>query len=93
MERPVEIEAVRTVARNPFAWPGGYPVALIMSDGGLICAKCVKDNYRIILEATRDGDHSGWGAAGFYVYEGTTEDYDGVVACDNCNVEIISEEV
>lgn len=94
-----EFEPVRRVARNPYAWPGGYPVALIMYDGELMCARCVRGNYRLILEATRDGSVETWNgpydkewtAAGFMILEGTAEDY-GDTRCANCGRDILEAE-
>jgi hypothetical protein len=31
-----------------FAWPGGYPCALLMSDGEVIDAQAARENYRLI---------------------------------------------
>jgi hypothetical protein len=35
-----------------FAWPGGYPCALLMSDGEVIDAKTARENYRLIRRET-----------------------------------------
>jgi hypothetical protein len=35
-----------------FAWPGGYPCALLMADGGVIDAQSARENYRIIRRET-----------------------------------------
>ena len=35
-----------------FAWPGGYPCALLMSDGEVIDAKAARENYRLIRRET-----------------------------------------
>ena len=77
------IEAVRTAARNPYAWPGGYPIVLLMYDGEVLCNKCLKGNYRMILKRTRDQDNDDWTAAGLMVLEGTEEDY-GPMECAHC---------
>lgn len=37
--------AARFVRRERYAWPGGYELALIMSDGALLCADCVRENF------------------------------------------------
>ena len=31
------LDQVKDAIRNPFAWPGGYPVYTVMSDGALLC--------------------------------------------------------
>jgi hypothetical protein len=35
-----------------FAWPGGYPCALLMVDGEVIDAQSARENYRIIRRET-----------------------------------------
>jgi len=35
-----------------FVWPGGYPCALLMSDGEVIDAKAARENYRLIRRET-----------------------------------------
>lgn len=39
--------------RQPYAWPGGYPLYLIMQDGEPLCNKCAKDNFRQIISASK----------------------------------------
>lgn len=36
------------IRSNGYAWPGGYPCALLMADGEVICAKSARENYRLI---------------------------------------------
>ena len=43
---------------GPYAWPGGYPVYFIASDGEALSFKAVKENYREVLRAVRD--NYGW---------------------------------
>lgn len=54
-------EFIRT---GGFAWPGGYPCALLMKDGGIIDAKSARENYRLIRrESGRD-----WIAEGVFIH-------------------------
>ena len=39
------------IRSNGFAWPGGYPCALLMSDGEVIDSKAARENYRLIRRA------------------------------------------
>jgi hypothetical protein len=43
-----------------WAWPGGYPMALMMLDGECIDAKTAKDHYRLIRDNMRDRTSSDW---------------------------------
>lgn len=35
-----------------YAWPGGYPTALLMKDGEVIDSKAARENYRLIRRET-----------------------------------------
>ena len=71
---------VKDFVRRPYAWPGGYPLFAITNDGGCLCHKCVKDNYRIIRESQRDDCRDGWQVEAIEVnYE------DSNLYCDHCN--------
>lgn len=35
-----------------YAWPGGYPMALLMEDGEVIDSKAARENYRLIRRET-----------------------------------------
>jgi hypothetical protein len=76
-------DAALYVMRHQYAWPGGYHLMIITSDGGLICGKCAKDNARQILESTRDDSGDGWQATALF----NTCESDGPDVCDNCNAD------
>ncbi len=57
--RHVPIE-VREAIRDKYAWPGGYPLYIVMEDGASLCVECGKKEYRMLAEASRDKDRSGW---------------------------------
>src|SRR5262249_30102030 len=48
------LEALRALAR--YQTHGGYTWAAVMSDGELMCTKCVRENYREIYAATKAAD-------------------------------------
>jgi hypothetical protein len=60
------ISDFRKAMRNgPYAWPGGYPVYFITSDGAALSFKAAKQERRNILEALKDNDtRSGWHICG-----------------------------
>lgn len=85
MARNEILAAVRDFARDPFAWPGGYPKILIMADGGTLCAACARSEYRQISRSTRDHARDGWAAVAVTIHwEGAALD------CDHCGVQIES---
>jgi hypothetical protein len=47
-----------------FAWPGGYPRYFVCEDGEALSFEAAKENRRLILEAIRDQDRSGWHVVG-----------------------------
>ncbi len=74
---------------EPFAWPGGYPIAYVMDDGDVLCAQCVSDPSNP-LHLTGDAD--GWRLEGSLVLEGSEEDHDGPVVCSHCSKVLLSDE-
>ena len=49
----MKTETLKTFIRsNGFAWPGGYPCALLMADGEVIDAQSARENYRQIRRQT-----------------------------------------
>lgn len=50
----METKALKDFIRsNGYAWPGGYPCALLMADGEVIDAAAAREHYRQILRALR----------------------------------------
>jgi hypothetical protein len=58
------LRQVKEVIRSPYAWPGGYPLYVIMADGEALSVKAAKENWREIVCATLWHDYSGWRAEG-----------------------------
>lgn len=76
---------VKRAARDRYAWPGGYPLAVVMSDGAVLCPDCARSEFRLIARATRDNDRDGWAAIGTEVFWGEQDEF-----CDHCNAVIAS---
>lgn len=65
-----------TLANNPYAWPGGYPLHAVTSDGGVLCHHCAHTERAYI--GTTDGS-DGWNVIGLCInWE------DAHLFCDNC---------
>ena len=74
-----------TIRAGGFAWPGGYPLYLICSDGGSLCFACAWNEARQIIPAIRGHDDCGWRVVACDVnYE------DNDLFCDNCSQQIES---
>ena len=85
----MEIEDTKDLAKaykqGPYAWPGGYPMYLIMSDGEAMCWKCFKAYYRDIADSTRNRYKDGWCAFGVDI-----NDEDDDLTCSGCDDHIES---
>lgn len=78
------VEQVKGFIRNPSEF--GYPKVLIMMDCQPLCHKCAKDNFKLIVAATKIGDRrDGWCA-------GTTDVFweGAAMECSNCYSKIES---
>ena len=51
---------VKTFIRQPYAWPGGYPLFAITDDGAAICKECCRTEWRSICAAIRSQLSDGW---------------------------------
>ena len=49
------IEKLKNFIRQPYAWPGGYPMFAIFGDGEACCKKCAKTEFKTILSDTMQG--------------------------------------
>jgi len=47
----MKTELQNFIRSGGFAWPGGYPCALLMADGEVIDARAARRNYRRIRRA------------------------------------------
>lgn len=73
--------SARLVRRDAYAWPGGYQLALVTTDGGMLCPACVKAEYHQIAWSHRNNVSDGWQPACYTVlYDGET-----LEQCDHCN--------
>ena len=80
-------EVKRIVWKEPYAWPGGYDIAIYI-DGDRCCNACMRDNWLYIVDTVLHGNSS-WGRRGEVLtgvhWEGPS-DY-----CEHCNGELPSE--
>lgn len=80
-------QQIERVARDRFAWPGGYSLVLLMHDGQTLCCACAEDNLGAILRdtigETRD-ESSGWCASAAAV----ADDDDDAETCAHCGRDI-----
>lgn len=77
------VQSVKRFVKEKYAWPGGYPMFMIMSDGDVLCHTCTKKNLKQILTSTREKARDGWKAGGVDI---NYEDKD--LYCANCDEQI-----
>lgn len=77
---------LKAALRNgEYAWPGGYPLYFVCSDGAALSFDAVRQNLREVFEAIQTHDGSGWDVTGCAVnYE------DGELFCDHTGARIPS---
>ena len=62
---PIRILAsVKQAIRDKYAWPGGYPLYILMHDGEALSIAAARDNFRQICQSTIGHHRDGWEAAG-----------------------------
>lgn len=68
MTKPAAILAsVKRAIREPYAWPGGYPLFIVMADGEALSIDSAKANFCAIARSTLQRARDGWAAAGVEV--------------------------
>ena len=70
---------------NRYAWPGGYPLYYVTTDGAALCADCMTQERAQIVRSTVENSHDGWNVSGQDVNWEDTQLY-----CDHCNKRIES---
>ncbi len=79
--------ALRAAIRQAYSWPGGYEIVGITCDGGCLCNKCMRANYKQIAWSVRQACDDGWLVDAVY----SSADYDELT-CDHCGRVIVGEE-
>lgn len=64
MSRIETLRAVKQAIRQPYAWPGGYPLYVVMADGEALSCDAARQEWRQIVFATLRGARDGWRALG-----------------------------
>jgi len=66
---------------SSWAWPGGYPLSYITSDGGELCPGCMNESTNPIHFMNEDNNNDGWLVVDAYSGAETDEE----MSCDHCN--------
>lgn len=78
--------AAEAIARDLYSWPGGYELVAVTTCGDVLCAECVRKEFRQVYSASA---HDGWRIAAVGNATGPDDDSGNIVldcetACDNC---------
>ncbi len=68
-----------------YAWPGGYPVYYVTSDGAALCPSCTTKERAQIVRSTVEHSHDGWALEGSDINWENSDLY-----CDHCSKRIES---
>lgn len=56
----MDVKTLSERITEKYAWPGGYPMFLVMADSVPMCMNCAAKNEELILRSTNDGYESDW---------------------------------
>jgi hypothetical protein len=78
-------DRARYIARERYAFPGGYELLAVTNDGALLCSQCVIDNFRLCLESARDYQNDiyadGWRVDAIAL----SDELENFEQCSHCN--------
>jgi len=74
-KRIAVLRKVKEAIRQPYAWPGGYPLYIVMADGEALSIEAAKAEFKLVAYATLFAQRDGWQAAGVEVNWEDTELY------------------
>lgn len=72
-----------TLRAGAYAWPGGYPLALITSDGAALCFDCAKQEARNVFWSIQNRCNDGWRVVACDIIEESGDDGLDCI-CDHC---------
>jgi hypothetical protein len=75
-----------SIRAGAYAWPGGYALAFLASDGGAICFDCARRELRSITWSIRHRVSDGWRIVGIAGEHETDE----ACHCDHCGAVVWS---
>lgn len=73
-----------------YTWPGAYPIAYIMRDGGLLCSDCMTVEDVTFGHDPYQDDQ--WNVVHAFAFGASTDYPDVDALCDHCNAVICTGE-
>jgi hypothetical protein len=77
---------IKRAIREEFAWPGGYPLYLVLGDGEPLCVECGRAEFELLARAHVTKDRS----SGWYPIGPDINWEDPSLYCAHCNKRIES---
>jgi hypothetical protein len=74
-------DIAKYVAREHYAWPGGYELFVITDDGGLLCFDCCRSEFTQIIWDEVNDCSTGWRVTAM----DSMASYDEPHHCDHCS--------
>lgn len=71
-----------TLRAGGYAWPGGYELVFITSDGATICFDCARENFALVADSIRNDICDGWKIVACDIAENYEEK---PLYCDHCS--------
>lgn len=87
MKNELTTKQVKEYIRHPYAWPGGYEIVFIASDGEILCHDCARSNWRKICDSMTHDIRDGWKIEAVAAI-GCDMDYpseENPIICAHCN--------
>ena len=84
-DRIAILRQVKQAIRQPYAWPGGYPLYVRMADGEALSIEAARSEFKLVAYATLFAQRDGWQAAAVDINYEDTELY-----CAHTNKQIES---
>lgn len=89
-----QINTIKNAIRHKYAWPGGYTLFSVTSDGAALCIPCMKKEFRSILWSLKNNVSDGWKVSSIHAscelesneYINENIDEHSHTYCDHCNV-------
>lgn len=81
---PKAHEAIRSTAQG-YTWPGCYPLFAVVADAEPVCPKCLRENLKLIVQATHDWEQGRRGDTQWAVVSCEVNWEDLHMVCSHCN--------
>lgn len=63
--KTLDTKTIKQLVRQGYAWPGGYEIFFNTDDGATLTCAEVRDNWRAVCSAVRNGYGDGWRVIGY----------------------------